>query len=201
MNSSDLKQTVFAMMYGDGFVDYNEISGKARLDIYHSEPQLPLLEYKQEVLLGITNLGCSIKEKIDSRPLKSGSARKGHRLLTTFSPYLGKLSRVPKIVALKQMIKPRALAMLWMDDGTLVISKDGNYSTATLCTDAWKWEEVEVFRKLWNKQYGWCPELMHYKCRGVIYPRLRLRKKEMQKLTDIIKSYVLPCMEYKLLDS
>lgn len=201
MNSSEIKQVVLGTMWGDAHVDYNPMSGKARLDLYHCSQQLPFLKWKSLVLESVTGIKCNISEKIDKRSLKYGNRREGYRLQTNFSSYLGKLHKSPKIYSLKQLVKPLGLATLWQDDGTLVYCNKGYYSTANLCLDSWGKDEVLKFKDLWNKQYGWSPEFQNYTCRGSTYPRLRMRKREMVKFSDIIKSYIQPCLKYKIIGS
>lgn len=199
MNKSEMKQISLAMMYGDSFVDVNFNSGKARLDTYHSDKQVSYILQKQNWLNNINDVSTVLTEKIDTRLLKSGETRKGWRLQTTFSRYLFSLFVTPDKFKIKQLVKPAALSVLWMDNGTICWDNKNYYSTAYLCTDRWDWEFVKNFLKVFNNEYGWRPTLMHYKCRDKIYPRLRFRKTEMEKLSGIIKSYVLPDLEYKIL--
>lgn len=56
ISSSEIKQQVLAIMYGDCFVDQNQNSGKARLDIYHTEKNLDLLLKKKEILESVTGV-------------------------------------------------------------------------------------------------------------------------------------------------
>lgn len=200
VKATELKQAILAMMKGDGFTDVNYNSGMARLDIYHCEDQLGYLEWKSSILEQVTGITCRITKKVDKRLLKSGKTRSGYRLQTNFSRYLFNLHQTPNKFKFKQLVKPLALAVLWQDDGTLTIRKPcGNYSSATLCSDAWSNEELFMFNKYFNNQYGWRMEDMDYKCRGKIYPRLRMKKKQMQKFSEIVKSYIQDCMMYKLL--
>lgn len=186
-------------MNGDCFVEMNENSGKARLDIYHTEKNLDLLLKKKEILEHINGVSVRITEKVDTRLLKNGSVRKGYRLRTNFSRYFYKLQVAPFKYIAKQLVKPEALALMWQDDGTLCIKKEGYFSTATLATDDWTTNRVEELRKAWNNAYGWCPVKMDYKCRDKMYLRLRLVKNEMEKLSDIIRNYIVESMQYKII--
>lgn len=199
MKSCEIKCQTIAIMYGDCYVDVNENSGKARLDIYHSEKNLDLLLKKKEILEKINGVSVRITEKIDKRPLKNGSVRKGYRLQTNFSRYFYKLQVAPFKYIAKQLVKPEALALMWQDDGTLCIDRDGYFSTATLATDDWSIQKLEELRKAWNNAYGWCPAKMDYKCRDKMYLRLRLIKNEMEKLSDIIRNYIVKSMQYKII--
>lgn len=198
MKSCEIKCQVIAMMHGDCYTDVNHNSGKARLDIYHNEKNLDLLLKKKAILERITGVVVTVTEKIDKRPLLDGSVRKGYRLQTNFSRYFYKLKTAPFKYLAKQMVKPEALAIMWQDDGT-VCWKEGYFSTATLATNDWDGWKVDELRKEWNKQYGWCPTKMDYKCRGKTYLRLRFIKEQAEKLSDIIRNYVVESMKYKLI--
>lgn len=213
LTASEQKSCITAMMLGDAYTDCNDISGKARLDIYHRKEDLELLEWKKEILEDVTGLTARITEKADSRELLSGSTREGYRLQTNFSSYLYKLHKAPFKYKAKRAINPIGLAILWMDDGTLVMRakrtgrakvvldpKDrSEFSTANLCTDSWTYEECKYFIQVWNNSLGWSPILQDYTCRGKVYPRLRLRKEMSIKLSYHIQQYMCNCMEYKLL--
>lgn len=198
MKACELKRKTLAIMNGDCHVDINEKSGKARLDIYHSEDNYDLIEYKKSILENINGVSVSIKEKVDSRKLKSGMTRKGYRLQTNFSRYFYKLKTMPFKAVCKQMVVPDALAVLWQDDGTVCWDRQGYFSTATLAVDDWDLWKVEELRKSWNNQYGWCPKIMDYKCRGSHYYRLRLVKKEFEKLCESTFGYTCESMKYKV---
>lgn len=199
IKATHLKQSVLAMMHGDGYVDVNYNSGKARLDIYHCDEQKDYLLWKAFMLKQIKGVKCTVTEKIDARPLKRGGTRVGWRLQTNFSRYFFNLHQTPTKFKLKQLVKPLALVVLWQDDGTLMIDKYGHYSSATLCTDSWEEGFLKGFIKYFNIEYGWVPELMNYTCRGKQYPRLRMRKKEMLKFSELVKSQTQDSMQYKLL--
>lgn len=198
MVSSEIKQQVLAIMYGDCYVDQNHNSGKARLDIYHSEKNLDLLMKKKEILEQVNGVVVKIVEKVDNRILQSGETRKGFRLQTNFSRYFYKLYNAPFKYISKQLVKPLALSIMWQDDGTSCWSKKGNFSTATLATDDWEeWKVVELI-KAWNNFYGWSPVKMDYKCRGISYIRLRLVKNQFISLIDVISEHCVPSMQYKI---
>lgn len=201
ITSSEHKQAILAMMHGDAYVDVNSNSGKVRLDIYHCAEQYDYLLWKREILESVKGVTCSISEKIDNRRLKSGGTRKGYRLQTNFSRYLYNLHVSPMKFQIKQLVKPLALAVLWQDDGTLVYCSKGYYSTANLCTDAWDKGNLQQFREYFNRQYGWTMRNQDYACRGKTYPRLRMRKAEMEKFSSIVEDLICKCLKYKIISS
>jgi len=196
---SELKQAALAMMWGDGYLEVNKNSGKARLQIYHSLKQEKYLRYKGRILEDITGTKVSYYYKEDKRKLVGGGTREGLVLQTNYTRYFYNLSVSPTVFQLKQLVKPLALSILWQDDGAVSWCKKGYFSTAKLCTDSWDREDLINFQKRWNNMYGWQPALRDQKCRGKSYNRLVFRKKEVEKLSEIIKSYVSSDLEYKLI--
>ena len=196
MTSSENKQVVLAMMFGDTYVDCNYRSGKARLDIYHCSDQYEYIMWKCGVLNSINGIRARVVEKVDNRPLKSGGVRRGYRLQTNFSRYFFKLYTSPTKFQVKQLVKPMALAVLWQDDGSLMMKHNRReYCSAQLCTDRWDLAILRDFMHQFNRAYGWTFEPMQY---TMSYIRLRMRKKEMIKFTDIVWPFTTDCMKYKL---
>ena len=199
MKSCEIKSQVIAIMHGDCYTDVNQNSGKARLDIYHSAKNYDLLLKKKEILEQVNGVTVRITKKVDNRKLKSGLTHEGFRLQTNFSRYFFKIHNLPFKYVAKQLVKPRALAILWQDDGTICRRNKTEFSTATLATDDWEEWKVQELRKAWNRAHGWCPVKMDYKCRGKHYLRLRLVLNETEKLTTIIHEHIVDSMQYKLI--
>jgi hypothetical protein len=198
MKSTELKQIILAMMYGDAYTDINYNSGKARLDIYHCAKQYEYLLWKQQVLQCVTGLNVRVVEKVDNRSLVNGNTRKGYCLQTSYSRYLFNLHQTPNKFKIKQLVKPLALAVLWQDDGSLMLRQgatDMIYSSAVLSTDSWDQYTLATFTKYFNTRFGWCMILMNTNNHG----GLRMRKDMMVSFSNIIRPYVQPCMLYKLL--
>ncbi len=198
MNSSNIKQSVLAMMFGDAFTDTNFNSGKARLEIYHCEDQYEYLLKKKDILENISGITCNISVKTDNRILSSGLTRKGYRLQTNFSRYFFNLVQTPNKFKLKQLVKPEALAILWQDDGTLIFDKKGHFSTAVLATDSWDKTAIDYFIQQFNKLYGWSPVIMQTHNKGKIVYKIRFTKDKAILLSNIIKPYISTCLNYKV---
>ena len=195
---NNYKNQLFAILYGDCYVDSNHNSNKSRLDIYHTEKNLDFILKKKEILesIGVT---CNLKEKIDTRPLKNGQTRKGYRLQTNFSDILYSLHSTPFEQVSKHLVTPEGLAILWQDDGTVCWHNARKFSTATLATDDWEKWKLDSLREEWYNVYGWCPKEQDYKCRGKHYLRLRLVKNQVEKLSNLIHPFVVESMRYKLI--
>lgn len=192
MKSSEIKSQVLAMMHGGAHVDNNHASGKSRLNIYHDARQLELLELKRDILESITGVTATIRVKNDG-------TCEGYRLQTNYSRYFYKLNTAPFKYVVKQLVRPKALAILWSDDGTLCIRSNGEFSSAVLCLDAWPLWQIDMLVIAWNRQYGWSPVVTAYKDRGTTYLRLRLIKEQAVRLSDKLMSYTVPALQYKLL--
>ena len=192
------KNQLIGIVYGDCHVNENSHSKKARLDIYHTDKNLDLLQHKQRIL-NQNGLYCRIKEKIDKRPLKNGNTRRGFRLQTNFCESLYELNHIPFNQLSDRLVTPESLAILWQDDGTVCWKNKKYFSTATLAIDDWSQEYMKELQEAWHRAYGWHPKEQDYLCRGVHYNRLRLVKNQVEKLTEIIQDHVVDSMKYKLI--
>jgi hypothetical protein len=200
LSSSEIKSCFYAIMLADSFTEVNTNSGKARLDIYHSSKNEDYMKMKTQIFMNIKTLEFSVKEKIDSRPLKNGGVRQGFRCITKFSNYIYTLHNVPFKVKVKGIINnPLALAILWQDDGTCYVNQDGVYKYANICVESWTIEQCKIFIQAWNDKFGWSPKLAFYQSRNKTYHRLSIMKSEMQQFSDHIREYVVDSMQYKIL--
>ena len=206
-SASELKSAITAMMLGDAYVEYNPMSGKARLDIYHKESNLDYLLWKKELLEQVTGIKCSITEKQDKRKLLNGSTRVGYRLLTNFSSYLASLHTAAFKMKAKRCTAPLGLAVLWQDNGTLYQAKNGGrgnvvFKFANLCTERLSDKENAEIIKAWNRAYGWSPRYAEYRRNQndeTVYHRLALTKEKAILLTKILDGLLVESMRYKLL--
>ena len=193
-----IENQLTAIMHGDAYVDINSNSGKARLDIYHKSSNEDYLHFKKEVLRAV-GIDSTVRVKIDKRKLVGGNTRTGNRLQSKFSSVIYDLNSLSSTLIAQRLIAPEALAILWQDDGT--VSWHGKtFSTAVLCTDSWDEELLKQFQLAFYSRYGWGPSVMNTMCRGKQYTRLRFVREQAANLSEIIKDYIVPSMEYKLVN-
>lgn len=98
------------------------------------------------------------------------------KMIRTIPPFIGDL------------FTPRAFATLMMDDGS--------YSSAgvLISLNNFSEKDVDVLRAAIQKRYDLNPTKQHQGKQFRIY----FIKKEMDKLADIVRPYIIDCMKYKL---
>ena len=97
-------------------------------------------------------------------------------------------------------LNPLGMAIWYMDDGNHheVLRDNGTIRQRNihLSVCAYSQEEVDLIRDYFLEEWGIRWNLMHVR---KTYPVLRAGAKEGAKFCDIINSYVIPSMRYKLL--
>ena len=196
-DKEDIKKVVIACMMADSYTEVNNNSGKARLDIYHSDKQLEYIKVKKILLEKLDDVKCNLYEKKDNRILVSGGTRIGYRLQTTYSNFFYMLHMMPEDKILENIINPISLAVLWMDDGALSY-KSSYFSYAVLCSESWPIDFTKKFSGLLNNNYDIKCELMNVNLSSGIGQRVRFIKNEFDKFKNIIADYIIHELDYKI---
>ena len=196
-DKSDIQKFIIATMIADCYVDKNDSTKKARLDIYHSGKQYDYIVTKKELLERIPNIKCSLNEKKDDRLLKSGLTRIGYRLRTNFDSYFYSLNLLSEEALIRGIMNPISLAVLWQDDGGSSY-RNGYFSYAVLCTESWPNSFTINFLKKLKEKYNIIGETMALSLSFGIGYRIRFTKSNFEKLVPIIDDYILKDMKYKI---
>lgn len=160
----------------------------------HSDKQASYFKFKQRLLKSIygndesyvSGFGANCKKFISKSLPDIGNIRKelykNNKKFITNS-YLNKLT-------------PLALAIWYMDDGTLKhFPKGFHRDQSQLCTDGFSENEVDLIVKWFNAQNIFCNKSKHKK-----YFRVTFTPEGTKKLHWIIAPYVCTSMKYKLTD-
>ena len=195
LDAKHLKSAITAMEFGDGYLDMNAMSAKARFGIYHSAEHLDYMEWKQLILQQVSNVTAQIVTKDDTRH--------GYRLQTNFHRYFYKIGVQSFKQRVKNLFTPIGLAVWWQDSGTLCQS-GGEYKYAHLSIQGYTVEEIKCIITAWNNHFGWSPKLAFYQQKNygrgtTSVHRLILRKSEAILLSEYIKDFVQDSFKYKLL--
>jgi intein/homing endonuclease len=97
---------------------------------------------------------------------------------------------------IEQWLSPRALALWYMDDGSLNIEKTGFY--VSLHTEGFTLNENNILSTILKEKYNIDSKVSTYNKRGNILYYLRLNKDNSNKFINFIKDYVPLCMQYKI---
>jgi len=200
LNSKELRGTILGTLLGDTYLNFNKNRTSARLDCYHKDTSLDLLQEKLNVISQVGNISVRITEKIDNRLLKSGDTRKGFRLQTSFNLYFAKLGLMETSKKIS-LLSDRGLAWFWMDDGSLWWKEDTGFKYAYFAMDSYDDPDVLFFID-WLYSKNVIGKHMKYLGRGgKFYNRVTINKNEFLKFREIIKPYIVPSMYYKLLSA
>lgn len=186
------RDLIIAMVLGDGYI---EKSGTVAA--FHSEKQKDYVEYKFSLVKDL----CTTKQLITRE--SNGTKQYGFRLrVTKFTKTLrrvlypnGKKTISRKIL---NRLDPQGLAIWWMDDGSCsnIVYEPTNKprtSISTLSTCVSREENqviIDYFLEKHRVRFGQRKMKNHY--------ALVCRMKEGRKLKNIIGSFVIESMKYKL---
>ena len=182
------------MILGDGHI--NDNSGHA-LEISHSGEQLAYLEYKRDILHSL--LGGK-KPKIHKRKDKHEyKISKGHRYFKILRKWLYRDRR--KVITRKILnyLSPEAIAIWYMDDGSLAADKRNGKITAyklviyTFTNEKETQDIIDYFKEVWGISF--------YRIRkklksGYAY-YIQCRTKEARKFIKLVDDYIIDSMKYK----
>lgn len=186
------RDLIIAMAIGDGYI------GKSgSMTVFHSEKQKDYVEYKFKLVRGL----CTTKQPISRE--SNGTTQYGFRIKTTkFTKTLRKVlyPNGKKIISRKILnrLDPQGLAIWWMDDGscsniTYEPTNKPRTSISTLSTCVSRDENqviINYFLEKYGVKFGQRKMKNHY--------ALVCRMKEGRKLKNIIGSYIIESMKYKL---
>lgn len=194
MNRND-KALLLAVCLGDGSLEKTD-KNAVRLKIEHSAKQRALLEYKLDLVHSI--LGGNKPLIYETTRERAGSIlhscyfRKHHRYFRVLRKWL--YTSGYKKVTRNQLNKltPQAIAIWFMDDGSTELCTENSFRVS-LCCDT-TLEDCTIIQQYFEEVHGikWniTKTKSHY--------RLRCSTKEARKLFDIIHSFIIPSMRYKI---
>lgn len=195
------KALLIGLVLGDGHLNPN--SGVA-LEIEHGEKQKFYIEYKRQLISDLLN--CQLP-KIHYDPRGNGEYKisKGHRYFKILYKWVYK-NRIkqftPKILS---YLNPQAIAIWWMDDGCHSIER--NKKTGAIRSHKFEWAMyideqnaqniIDYFKSKWDIKFY--PIYGKKKDGTSIVAKLQCRTREGRKFCDLIRPYIIPGFEYKIM--
>jgi len=210
LNRGQLKSAVIGMVIADGCLSKKTKNDKnnAYFQMTHCEKQYDYLMWKKIILDQISY--CKIHPQINYSGYKPSS--KGYHLGSKTNPLFTKLyyrfyhaghKSVDEYLVKK--IDPLALAIIYMDDGTLGKAQPKHWTKETFYLKLCNFDYANLFliKKSLKILYDldWNINIhSRHKDTGRTYYQLRLLNKHNDKFVDIIRPYVetVPTMMYKL---
>lgn len=185
--SKTQQQVLLGSILGDGSLRAE--TDNCRLSITQGEKQLNYLKWKVDLL------GNLITGKI--REGKSGYCNnKVYAISTRITPELN-VYDCDELTQIKQVVSELddlGVAIWYMDDG----SKSGQ--TLSLHTESFTYDSQLVFQQFFKEKYSIEPKIMTSKKNNKIYYYLYFNTSDSKILSTRLKSYIIPSMQYKLLD-
>jgi len=206
MNRGELKSAVIGMVIGDGCLSKHQKKDthNAYFQCHHCAEQFLYVMWKKRILDNISKCKIWRNDKVT----KDGKVYRGHRLYSRTNPlYTTLYNRFYQVEGksldeyIVKMITPLALAIMYMDDGTVakpgpnVKNKQNSYFLR-LCS--YDFANLTLVKKSLKIKYDQEWNVIKHGSAGKTFWQLRLRNKDNDKFIDLIKPYVIPSMEYKL---
>ncbi len=211
--TQEQKDVIVGSLLGDGNLQ-SATKGKSwRYRALQGADQYTYIQYKYKVLQNLCKTGLLYDERIDSR-MKNPTKRYYFNTLVhnclkhygnmfyTFDETSQRFTKdVPQNV--KQVLTPRALAILYQDDGAL---KWENHSNAMrICTESFSTEGVNRLKNAITSLYGFDVNTQaKYKTsngiKTVVGYRIIIPERSSEAFVEVIKPYVIDSMKYKVSD-
>lgn len=184
--SEEAKEVIIGSVLGDAHIRHLPGRAEAFMEVNHSIKAKDYVDWKWSVLKEI------VRKKPKEREQKK-HPRVAYRFVTRQHPFLtwvkenfyeGKRKKIPKGFSLT----PRILAVWFMDDGSVTQKGDVYLNTQAF--------DLESQRRLLHalRELGIRARLNKDKK----YYRIRIYKKSVPRLVEIVKEYIHPSMMYKL---
>lgn len=188
------KQFIVGTLLGDGCLHKDSTNGNYKLSFSHCIAQEQYFHWKVAIMDPfINNYNKSVDKRGNSIMLQTRTIC--HNNLNMFANMFYDESRIKHVPDnLDMYLTPLALAVWIQDDGNL---KSGvNMRIATM-----NFSEQENY-KLQNyllRCFNLRSKVMGFKYKGKQYYQLTLNKENTQKLSDIIRPFIVDCMKYKIM--
>src|SRR3989338_6728411 len=179
------KSLVIGTILGDGYVRIIPRRKNAFLEVNHSISQRLYVDWKYQILQSIV--------RSEPKLRKGNGNRIAYRFFTQCIPEITNLfhyfyKEKRKMIPDDLHLDPLSLAVWFMDDG----SRSGG--SLYLNTQQFSMQDQKTLQSILSNQYYIHSGLN----RDKEYWRVRIVTADAQKFCDIIRPYVIPSMEYKL---
>lgn len=194
------KAILIGLILGDG-----HITPRGDLNITHSIKQKEYIDYKAKLLEEL--LSCkkiNLYHRLDDKH-NEFTLHKMHKYFKILRKWIYKNNVKTFSKKILDLLTPEAIALWWMDDGSHGIDKHKEtgkirahsfhlYTYTTL-------EETENIINMFREKF----DINFYKIKhtskntGITSYYLKCRTKEGRKLSNLIRPYIIPSLQYKIL--
>ena len=191
--SKSQSEVIIGSLLGDARLECRSKNGNARLRIHHGWKQKDLVFWKYEVLKNLVS--CVPKKIVCWKNPKNGedyfswyfhtltmkALREFYQIF-----YLGKQKRLPENIF--EILTPRSLAVWIMDDGC------HSKNSLILNTQSFSLDENRTLQEIFKRKFSLDPKINKDRDEW----RLRFGKYDFPRIQNIVKEYIIPSMEYKI---
>lgn len=203
------KDVIVGSLLGDGNLQ-TETQGRSwRYRALQQAKHKDYLDYKYNVLKNLCKTGPIYSEVEDER---TGKLAKRYYFNTQvhdclrhygniFYTYDANSNRFVKDVpkTIEQVLSPRALAIMYQDDGAL--KWKGHSNAMRICTESFTLDGLNRFKSAIKSLYGIEVSLTPKKKDGVVVGhRVYIPETSSAAFVGLIKPYLVDCMQYKVSD-
>lgn len=194
------KAILIGLVLGDG-----HITSKGDLNITHSIKQKEYIEYKAKLIKNL--LSCkklNLYHRLDDKH-NEFTLHKTHKYFKILRNWIYKNGVKTFSKKILNLLTPEAIAIWWMDDGSHGI--DRNKKTGKIRAHSFhlytytNLEETENIIQMFKEKF----DINFYKIKstskttGIVSYYLKCRTKEGRKLSNLIRPYIIPSLQYKIL--
>lgn len=188
------KQFIVGHLLGDGCLYRDGENSLFKLTLTQKKEHQQYFHWKRVMLDPFVN---NWRENVDKRgnSVMLQATTICHPELKQFADLFYTKDRI-KIVPknIDMFFTPLSLAIWIMDDGNL-----NNGVNMRIATMGFSYEDHIVLQNLLVQCFDIRSKIMEFKYKGKKYNQLTLNKLNTQKLSDIIRPYVVDCMKYKIM--
>ena len=194
------KAILIGLVLGDG-----HITSKGDLNITHSIKQKEYIEYKAKLIKNL--LSCkklNLYHRLDDKH-NEFTLHKTHKYFKILRNWIYKNGVKTFSKKILNLLTLEAIAIWWMDDGSHGI--DRNKKTGKIRAHSFhlytytNLEETENIIQMFKEKF----DINFYKIKstsktnGIVSYYLKCRTKEGRKLSNLIRPYIIPSLQYKIL--
>jgi recombination protein RecA len=207
--TQEQKDVIVGSLLGDGNLQTETRGRTWRYRALQQDRHREYLEYKYNVLKNLCSTGIISSEISDER---TGKVYKRNYFNTqfhecfkhygnifyTYDPNLNKFVKdIPKTI--EQVLTPRALAIMYQDDGAL--KWKGHSNSMRICTESFTLEGLNRFKSAMKNLYNINITLNAKKKNGVVVGyRVAIPEASSAAFVRLIEPYLINCMKYKVSD-
>jgi hypothetical protein len=191
--TKNIKYIIFGMLLGDANLQTFNSGKTYRLNVIHSLSKIEYLKHKYEIFKDIIRMKIKlVKKNKNNKVFKQCyfNTITSNKLKFFYDSFYKDNKKVlPKL--LHRYLNPISIAYWYMDDGS--IKWKNRLKAIRICTDNFTKKEVIRLASILNEKFNLNVDIFKWRSRFRLYIH-----NDNCRFNNLIKSYVIECMKYKL---